>query len=186
MKSFRRLIVLKRPRDELWTNMRDHLVAFAGNLADIEQVRQLERTAGADGKVHIVNEWHARQQIPAPIRSMLKIEAVSWIDRNCWDDTTGTCSWSIEPSFLAGSIACSGVTSFTEAMAGRGTRVTFAGEIDLKPGLLGALGSMESMVTGFVEAIVTTIIPRNLRAVVEAAAAFEPPGEARSRPCASC
>ena len=50
-----------------------------------------------------------------------------------------------------------------------------AGEIDIKPGLLGALGSMESMVTGFVEAIVTTIIPRNLRAVVEAAAAFELP-----------
>jgi hypothetical protein len=180
--SFRSLVVLKRPRDELWTIMRDHLVAFAGNLADIQEVRQIERTLGPDGRTHIVNEWHARQQIPAPIRSMLKIEAVSWIDRNCWDDESGTCSWRIEPSFLAGSIACSGVTSFTEAMAGRGTRVTFAGKIDLKPGLLGALGSMESTVSGFVEAI----IPRNLRAVVEAAAAFELPGEARSRPCASC
>jgi hypothetical protein len=31
------------------------------------------------------------------------------------------------------------------------------------------------MVSGFVESIVTTIIPRNLRAVVEAAAAFELP-----------
>ena len=29
------------------------------------------------------------------------------------------------------------------------------------------------MVSGFLESIVTTIIPRNLRAVVEAAAAFD-------------
>ncbi len=186
MKSFRSLVVLKRPRDELWTVMRDHLVAFAGNLVDIQEVRQIERTFGPDGRIQIVNEWHARDQIPAPIRSMLKIEVVSWIDRNYWDDESGTCSWRIEPSFLVGYIACSGVTSFTEAMAGRGTRVTFAGEIDLKPGLLGSLGSMESTVSGFVEAMVTTIIPRNLRAVVEAAAAFEPPRGARSRPCASC
>ena len=65
--------------------------------------------------------------------------------------------------------------SFTTAMAGRGTRVAFAGALDLKPGLLGSLGSIEPLVSGFLEAIVTTIIPRNLRAVVEAAAAFELP-----------
>ena len=62
-------------------------------------------------------------------------------------------------------------------MAGRGTRVTFAGELDLKPGLLGSLAGIEPMVSGFIESIVTTIIPRNLRAVVEAAAAFELPQE---------
>ena len=32
---------------------------------------------------------------------------------------------------------------------------------------------MEPVLSGFLESIVTTIIPRNLRAVVEAAAAFE-------------
>ena len=114
-----------------------------------------------------------RQQIPAAIRSMLKIGELGWIDRNSWNADTGTCTWTIEPSFLSEYIACSGETTFTAAMAGRGTRVTFAGELDLKPGLLGSLGSMEPMVSGFLESIVTTIIPRNLRAVVEAAAAFE-------------
>lgn len=175
MKNFRSLVVLKRPQHELWSVMRDHLVDFAGSIADIEEIRQIERTAGSDGIVHIVNEWRVRQQIPAAIRSMLKIAEVGWIDRNRWNAGTGTCSWTIEPSFLGDYIACSGETTFTEAMAGRGTRVAFAGELDLKPGLLGSLGSMEPMVSGFVEAIVTTIIPRNLRAVVEAAAAFELP-----------
>jgi hypothetical protein len=105
---------------------------------------------------------------------MLKIGEVGWIDRNRWNAGSGTCSWTIEPSFLGDYIACSGETTFTEAMGGRGTRVTFAGVLDLKPGLLGSLGSVEPMVSGFLESIVTTIIPRNLRAVVEAATAFEP------------
>jgi hypothetical protein len=175
LKNFRSLVVLKRPQQELWAIMRDHLVDFAGDIADIEEIRQIERTTGSDGIVAIVNEWRMRQQFPAAIRSMLKIGELGWIDRNTWNAATGTCSWTIEPSFLGDYVTCSGETIFMAAMAGRGTRVVFAGELDVKPGLLSALGSLEPMVSGFVESIVTTIIPRNLRAVVEAAAAFELP-----------
>ena len=82
MKNFRSLVVLKRPQQELWTIMRDHLVEFAGSIADIQDIRQIERTADSNGMVHIVNEWRMRQQIPAAIRSMLKIGEVGWIDRN--------------------------------------------------------------------------------------------------------
>ena len=82
LKNFRSLVVLKRPQHELWSVMRDHLVDFAGSIADIEEIRQIERTADSDGIVHIVNEWRVRQQIPAAIRSMLKIGEVGWIDRN--------------------------------------------------------------------------------------------------------
>jgi hypothetical protein len=175
LKHFRSLLVAKRPRQELWTAMRDHLVEFVGSIADLEEIRQIERTSGADGIVHIVNAWRVRQQIPAAIRAMLKIGELGWIDHNSWNDATSTCSWTIEPNFLGDYIACSGETTFTEAMAGRGSRVAFAGELDLKPGLLGSLGSIEPLVSSFLESIVTTIIPRNLRAVVEAAAAFELP-----------
>ena len=55
-------------------------------------------------------------------------------------------------------------------MAGKERRVTFEGELDLKPGMLGSLGSVETMLSGFLRSIVTTKIPRNLRGVVEAAA----------------
>ena len=175
MKTFRSLVVLKRPRQELWLAMRDHMVDFAGDVADIESVRQIERTTDANDIVHVVNEWQVRQQVPAMLRSILKVSELSWIDRNTWDATTHTCTWAIEPNFLTEHIACSGITSFAPAMGGQGTRVTFEGEFNLKPGALGALRSMESLLSGFVESIVTTIIPRNLRAVVEAAAAFRLP-----------
>ena len=175
MKTFRSLVVLKRPQQELWLAMRDHLVEFAGNIADIESIREIERTTDASNVVHIVNEWRVRQQIPAMLRSVLKTSELSWIDRNTWDAAGHVCTWAIEPNFLTEYIACSGTTSFAPAMGGQGTRVTFEGEFDLKPGVLGKLSSMETLLSGFLESIVTTIIPRNLRAVVEAAAAFNPP-----------
>ncbi len=173
MKTFRSLVVLKRPQQELWLAMRDHLMDFAGNIADIKEVRQIERTAESDSVVRIVNEWRVRQQIPAFVRSILKADELGWIDRNTWDTSSYVCAWAIEPKFLTAYIACSGTTSFASTMGGQGTRVTFEGEFDLKPGILGSLGSVEALLSGFLESIVTTIIPRNLRAVVEAAAAFK-------------
>jgi hypothetical protein len=60
-------------------------------------------------------------------------------------------------------------------MAGNGARVTFEGGLDLKPGMLGgSLGSVETLLSGFLESIVTTEIPRNFRSVIEAAATFGP------------
>lgn len=176
MKTFRSLVVLKRPHAELWTNMRDHLVDFSEHIADIEEICQIDRTVDADGVVHIVNEWRVRQQVPAMVRGVLKTDELSWIDRNSWDASTYTCSWAIEPNFLKEYIACSGQTIFVAAMAGHGTRVTFEGGLDLKQGMLGgSLGGVEKLLSGFIELIVTTVIPRNLRAVVEAAAAFDLP-----------
>jgi hypothetical protein len=154
--------------------MRDHLVDISPRIADIDEIRQIERRMEDDGTVHIVNQWRVRHQVPPMIRSILKTGELGWIDRNAWDPRTLICAWTIEPNFLAEHIACSGQTIFAPAMAGQGARVTFEGSLDLKPGLLGgSLGGIEKLVSGFVESIVTTVIPRNLRGVVEAAAAFE-------------
>jgi hypothetical protein len=174
VKTFRSLVVLKRPQDELWRVMRDHLVDFAANLSDIETVTQLDRTEDTPGVVRIVNEWRIRQQIPAALRNSLKISELSWVDRNTWDSEARVCAWTIEPQFLTGYIACSGQTTFADAMGGKGTRVTFEGSLDLRPGVLGALGKLEGLLSGFLESVISTIIPRNLRSVVEAAAAFQP------------
>jgi hypothetical protein len=176
VKTFRSLVVLKCPHQELWTTMRDHLVDFAASIADIEEIRQLQRTEDADGVVHITNAWRVRQQMPAIVRSVLQAGELRWIDRNSWDFRTATCAWTIEPDFLAEYITCAGVTSFAPAMAGRGTRVTFEGGLELRPGVLGSsLAGAEKLLSGFVESIVTTVIPRNLRGVAEAAAAFGMP-----------
>jgi len=175
LKSFQSLVVLQCPQQQLWTTMRDHLSEFADRIDDIEGIRQIDRRSEPDGRVHVVNEWHIRQQLPPAVRSILKSDELRWIDRNTWDAATWICDWTIEPVHLSQYIACSGQTVFTATMAGRGTRVTFNGELDLKPGLLASLGGYEPLLTGVVESVVTTIIPRNLRNVAEAAAAFVQP-----------
>ena len=176
MKTFRSLVVLKRPPSNFGTSCGTIWSTSRRRIADIKEIRQLERSVDADGVVHIVNQWHVRHQVPQVLRSILKTGELSWIDRNTWDARSYICSWTIEPSFLTDYIACSGQTSFASAMGGQGARVTFEGGLDLKPGLLGgSLGGLEKLLSGFVESIVTTIIPRNLRGVVEAAAAFELP-----------
>jgi len=170
VKSFRSLAVLKRPHDELWAVMRDHLPEVAPGVADIEEVRELERSSSG-GAVHIVNRWQVRATMPQAIRAMLKLNELAWIDRNTWDEAAYVCTWSIEPCFLTEYIICAGTTSFAPAMGGQGSRVTFEGALELKPGFL-PLGGIEKLVTGFVESVASTIIPRNLRAVVEAAAEY--------------
>lgn len=156
--------------------MRDHLVDFSGRIADIEEVREIDRTVDVDGMVHIVNAWRVQQQLPAVVRAVLKTDEISWIDRNTWDSRTYTCAWTIEPNFLREHITCFGKTSFVAAMGGQGTRVIFEGELDLDQSVLRAsLGSAEKLLAGSIESIVATAIPRNLRGVVEAAADFELP-----------
>jgi hypothetical protein len=172
LKGFRSVVVLKRPQQELWLNMRDHLPDFAERIADIESIHQVERSIESDGIIRIVNEWSVQQTLPAALSTMLKIDKFRWTDRNQWNEATGTCSWTIEPLAFGEHITCTGETHFAAAMGGRGTRITLAGELDIKPGLLGALGSLGPMLSGFIESTATTIIPRNLRAVAEAAAEF--------------
>ena len=123
-----------------------------------------------DGVVHIVNEWQVRQQVPAVVRSILKTGELGWVDRNTWDAEAFTCAWAIEPRVPHRIYRMFGQDDVCRGDGGARNAGHFEGEFDLKPGVLGSLGSVEALLSGFLETIVTTIIPRNLRGVVEAAA----------------
>lgn len=173
MKAFRAVAVLRRPRDQLWRVVRDQLPHLTEQIADIDRIVVVDRTVDADGKVHLTNRWHVRQQLPALVRSVLDNSDLGWTDRNLWDEATWTCDWTIEPFIFKDYIQCSGKTCFEPAMAGQGTRVTFEGVIDLKSGLLsGSMASLERPVLSAVESVVTTVVPRNLQRVFEVAAAY--------------
>jgi hypothetical protein len=171
VKTFRSVAVLKHPRDQLWTAMRDHLQATVSKVPDLDSVKEIERIIDPDGTIRIVNEWRPRQQIPAALRGLITGE-IGWIDRNSWDERTHICNWVIEPFFFADRIECTGATVFETALGGNGAKVTFEGALEIKIGLFGMMGTAaERPLVGLIESIVTTIIPRNLRAVLEAAAA---------------
>jgi hypothetical protein len=153
--------------------MRDHLTDLADQISDVDRIIEVGRKSGSDGKLEITNKWYVHQQLPAFVRPLLGQGELGWTDRNTWDRTIWTCCWTIEPFFLTDFVHCAGKTQFETAMAGLGARVTFEGGIDLKPGLLrGSVAPLERPIASFVESIVTTIIPRNVRNVLEAAAAY--------------
>ena len=140
---------------------------------DVASIVELERDEVGPGHVRLVNEWRSSQRIPDLLANALGSAEVGWIDRNDWDAARRLCSWTTEPFVLHGSIDCHGTTTYEPAMGGRGARVTLAGEFDLARGALGGLaGALERPVGAFVESIVTTMIPKNTRKVIEAAAAL--------------
>jgi len=170
MKSFRDLVVVKQPMEIVWVCVRDRLPQLAEQLDDLERIEVLEREQLGPGQVRLVNRWHSSQKIPRLLQQRLGAGAVSWLDRNEWDDNTRICRWAIEPSILAEHIRCAGTTSYQPAMGGRGTRIAFAGEFDMAPGALRDLaGPLEKPLSAFVESIVTIFIPKNLRKVMDAA-----------------
>jgi hypothetical protein len=171
MKSFKSVVVVKHPHSVISSVMRDHLADFAHNITDIESVVERERAMEQGDIVRIVNEWKVRYHIPSAIKSFIGDGELGWLDYNRWQGHT--CDWSIEPFFLAGHISCAGRTSFEPAMAGQGSRVTLEGNFEIRHGFMkGASTLIEGPILRFAETIVTTVLPKNLRAVVEAAASY--------------
>jgi len=173
MKNFKSVIVVKHPLAPIWETVRDRLQEIAPLVDDIESVTVIERDGSQSGKVRLVNQWKSRQSVPGFLQGALGAGAISWLDRNEWIESTRSCHWNIEPSILRTFITCHGTTLYEPAMAGRGTRVTIEGAFDLTPGALrGLAGPLEKPVSTFVESIVSTMIPKNFRKVLEAAADF--------------
>ena len=162
--------VVKEPADRLYETVRDRLPEIAAMMDDVESVRVLERKQQTKGRLLLVNEWRARLRLPALLEGLLEAGSLGWIDRAQWDDADRSCRWAIEPLFLPGQVSCAGRSHYEPAMGGRGARVTFEGEIAIALERLSTLaGPLEPAVAGLAESIVTTVIPRNFRKILDAA-----------------
>jgi hypothetical protein len=171
VKTFKSLVVVKEPVGVVWATVRDRLTELVPLIEDVAAIEVLQREELGPDLVRIVNRWSAVQRIPELMARSLPSSEISWIDRNEWDGPSFVCRWSVEPSILREHIECRGTTSYQAAMGGAGTRVTFDGTFDLAKGALGGLANaLERPMAAFVESIVTTIVPKNSRKVIEAAA----------------
>jgi hypothetical protein len=164
MKSFKTLIVVKYPKQQVWEALRDTLAELAAFLDDVSSIKQLDRKQVASGQVMLTNLWTANIEIPQAIRSMLHAREVSWVDRAEWTESKGRCEWQIEPQFFTEHIKCAGTTSFDAAIGGRGTRITFEGTIEITlTSLPGVPNFMLGTATKAIESLVTTLIPKNFQ-----------------------
>ncbi len=161
--------VLKHPCAEVWTTIRDRLPEVIPFIEDMESVTVQSREEAADGTVRLVNIWKAKPKLPAIVTSYIKPEMLAWTDRAEYRVKTLECSWRTEPHFFTERIKCSGVTRYEPAMGGRGTRVTFEGDLELSlNNLPGVPAIFEGTLARGVETFVTALIPKNFRNLIEA------------------
>lgn len=171
MRRFTAMVVVRQPAEALFAAVRDRLPELVAVLDDVRAITEVDRVDVDPRTVRVVNDWRAEQRLPEVLARALGGSEVGWVDHAEYDADALTCRWVIEPSILTEHVTCVGGTVYEPAMAGRGTRVRVSGEFELAAEALGGVGRVfEGPVRAFVETLVTTMIPKNTRAMIEAAA----------------
>jgi hypothetical protein len=141
--------------------LRDELPQLAKHLPDISRIELIEKSLLPEGDVEITSVWHASPRIPPPFARLLDAQMLAWTDRARWTAEGTRCRFLIEPHFMRNSVQCHGQTVLESAMSGRGTRISFVGELGIK-----RVGTLASMVGGGlvdeVERFVAGLIGANL------------------------
>ncbi|MFB0610971.1 hypothetical protein [Aurantiacibacter poecillastricola] len=171
MKPFQTLVGVRKPLPDIAAVIRDRLPEIAPALADVSHIEVTCREDREDGSTLLINEWRVDPKLPGPVRQAISDEMLGWNDHAVWTVDLTECTWRIEPFFMPGAIHCAGATRFEPAMGGHGTKAIFSGEFavdasalaKIPPGLRGAAVSA-------VETIVGSMVPRNFRHTIEAAA----------------
>ncbi len=167
--KFQTLALAKHPLPRVWGAMRDELSQLARHLDDIESVTAAERTDSPE-QISIVNIWRAKPKLPEILAQHVDAAKVAWTDRAVWDEKSKICRWRIEPHVFSSYFDCRGETRFEPAMGGRGTRITFSGEAEIKIGLVGngVQKVLEDTLLKGVMSFIQSIISKNFRKIVDA------------------
>lgn len=161
--------MVKHPRDKVWLAIRDNLSEVVPHLDDVASITTEQREEQADNVLQLVNLWKADIDIPTMLTSMLDPDSLRWTDRASWHTQDYKCHWQIEPHFFAERIQCKGITTYEPAIGERGTRITFEGQLEVSTHNLPGLPAMiEKSADKAVEALVTTLIPKNFRKITDA------------------
>ena len=168
MKTFKSVILVKHAPEIVWQTVRDRLPEMVPYLDDVKTIKQ-EYREQLDGSLKLTNIWQANIALPAKVQSILDANSLKWTDRAEWIDALDECQWTIEPHFFQDRVLCSGTTRFEPAIGGRGTRITFAGELSVDAkNVPGVPAFMEASATSTIESLITTVIPKNFRKITNA------------------
>jgi hypothetical protein len=167
--NFQTLALIKHPLVRAWSAMRDELPQLVAHMEDIESITTTERTT-SPGQVAIINIWRAKPKLPEMLARHFDTTKFAWTDHAVWDEQTKTCRWHIEPHVFSDYFKSHGETVFQPAMGGRGTRITFSGEAEMKLGPIGSgLSKMlENTLLKGAMSFVQGSISNNYRKIIEA------------------
>ncbi len=102
------------PRDVVFATHRDKLLELVPYLPNVKSVVVESRTI-ENGVIKLVNVWTGTtDDVPTVIRSLVKPEMLTWVDRATWDEGRWRTDWDIEITALAQAITARGFNTFRE------------------------------------------------------------------------
>ncbi len=104
--------IIEKPADEVFRLVRDDMDKLAAFLPNVERIEVVERDELEDGRVRIVNHWHARADVPKLAKKFLKPEMFSWKDHALWKPDEYCVQYTLETFWLSGLYDCSGTNYF--------------------------------------------------------------------------
>lgn len=122
---------IAHPRDLVYSTHRDKLVELVPYLPNVSSV-VIESRLEESGLIKLVNKWTGTSDdIPAPLRPLIKPENLTWIDRASWDQGRWRTDWEITISALPEAVTARGFNTFLEE--GGETVIQMNGEFLIHP-----------------------------------------------------
>lgn len=122
---------IPHPRDLVFSTHRDKLVDLVPYLLNVQSVVVESRVVEGD-LVKLTNLWTgASDDVPAPIRPLLRPEHLTWVDRAVWDGAKYRTDWEITLTALPEAVVARGFNTFLEE--GGETVIQMNGEFLIRP-----------------------------------------------------
>lgn len=89
--------IINQPPDIVYPLVRDEMDKIVPFLPDIDRIEIISRELRDDGRISLINQWHAHQNsVPAIARKFVKPEMFSWKDYALWDDDNYSVDFRLE------------------------------------------------------------------------------------------
>lgn len=162
---------VRHPRSLVFRTYRDRLPDLVALLPNVSGVELLERREEGS-RVHLVNRWRARGQVPKVAQGIVDPDMLTWIDRAVWDEEDWSCTWVFEPGFLPGKVDARGRNAFLPDGEGH-TEVRIRGDLRLpESGLPGVPSLAAKVVVPQIERFVVALVTPNMARVTAALERF--------------
>lgn len=153
---------IPHPRSLVFETHRDRLVELVEYLPNVASVVIESRIEEGD-LVKLTNVWTGgSEEVPAPIRPLVRAEHLSWIDRAVWDAARWRCDWEITISAFPEAVSARGFNTFLEE--GGETVIQMNGEFLVHPDKVpGVPGFVARRAAPTLEKFVVGLLQPNLR-----------------------
>ena len=120
--------------DKVFLAYRDRLPEVAAHVPNIKKVEVLERKEEGD-VVKLLNRWHAKAEIPGPLKALISEDKLSWLDHAAWNSATRSCAWTLDITAFKDGVTCVGETRLVDD--GPTTRMVINGNLTVDVPKLG-------------------------------------------------